>query len=489
MAKWAGPGRITASTSRQDRLAELQAQARKVLGSLETQVRLGGVWQGYKRVKLSDGVEVMAHIDATYPDSPLVRAQIVSSPVADELSKAKDRWDIYAIRRSSIASGDPNQTDLSEVTVMSAFTYVNKKLFHNWEYIFGTKLHGTAVLGTRFYIDPVAKDSTFIGKSSAFHPPVPGYFSCFFAAQRYITSILRSETVRPTGAYLELGTGIVPFGVYEGGEEVPCSGRFTLGSDQVTTPIADFGAAWEGTGNGFGMAKDAEGNLLFFDQMGNRNPDADPDGEFLSAFRVGASRELLFDIYSGTPRANIVGTAQARPGGVCVAAISNDFGVGELKFLVYDPATGFRNMVSGTGIPFIEGVNNGLMTLHGPNVYVAGNWRESGSDFRMQVYRYNLNTGVSEMLIDAGPTGAPDTSGAAAFGGISVLDGGRTLLIFNTSDWPARTQVAWLYTYNPEDGYVLSDTVFAPFVEESTATAGMDAAAGFGHAQTIHYSR
>jgi len=84
MPRWTGPGRFTAQGKgaiSRNRLADLQSRARKVLGDLNDQVRLGNIWQGYRRVRLEDGVELVAIVDATYPDNPLVQSRLLIDPV------------------------------------------------------------------------------------------------------------------------------------------------------------------------------------------------------------------------------------------------------------------------------------------------------------------------------------------------------------------------------------------------------------------------
>lgn len=91
MSRWTGPGRFTAQGEgalSRGRLADLQGRARKVVGDLENQVRLGGIWYGFHRIKLEKGVEVVATVDANDSEVPFVQARLL---IDSQLVEERDR--------------------------------------------------------------------------------------------------------------------------------------------------------------------------------------------------------------------------------------------------------------------------------------------------------------------------------------------------------------------------------------------------------------
>lgn len=79
MSRFTGPGRFTALGSNPQsrvRAEELRARARAVVGALQNQVTLGNIWQGTRVERISDDAYIVAMVDATYPDNPIVQARI-----------------------------------------------------------------------------------------------------------------------------------------------------------------------------------------------------------------------------------------------------------------------------------------------------------------------------------------------------------------------------------------------------------------------------
>src|SRR6056297_1844921 len=109
MSRYTGPGRFAARSDNalsRDDFATVQARARKVVGDLQNQVNLGNVWQGFRRVRLAEDTEVVASVDATYPDNPLVQVHLVlpQDSTAPRSIEVYD-YEIFILRGTIIETG------------------------------------------------------------------------------------------------------------------------------------------------------------------------------------------------------------------------------------------------------------------------------------------------------------------------------------------------------------------------------------------------
>lgn len=270
MPRYTGPGRFTAlggDTQSRSRLAELNSRARKVAGDLQNRVVLGDIWQGKRVVDLGDGAKLIATVDQTYPDNPLVQTRIHLTK-KPEREKEEDafRYELVIVREQFVETGAIDHLLISFSKFEFSATGVLK---HLWE-------HG--VLNTSaFHANTVnfTTDQAYgISRTTLYDSGVTGYWDCTTEVPLEPITPHRLLPVGETAAGFGIGRPIGysgnaigtyiptewPYRVIDNG---PCEGTFTLPSG--LGPANTYGFHWPNRNMDYGAVAEYEGKYYYVD--------------------------------------------------------------------------------------------------------------------------------------------------------------------------------------------------------------------------------
>lgn len=477
MPRWTGEGRFSIRGG--ERLSDLQradllSRARKVVGDLNNQIKLGGVSFGRRLFRLSAGAVMVATIMAPFPGSPpMVMADILVSGEEREEAEGEEIT-IYALLSEN--ANNSNTSGISGFHSLARFTWSSGGgLVFREEFNLGGLSHSLA-FGNAFHVRADVGRVAFVGRTDQFYPRINGFFDCFATAVRYVTNFSEHTFALGFPNAVQIGLSVPPPGahLYWNGEADPCAGRFQVSGSRLQFSDANYqwGSAFI---NGMSWGYDAveedyivaspRFDVPYLPEVFVNQPEA--SGVVFTNLTTGGNTHYRMDDVGWVAG---IGQGAQDETHMYVAVGTNS---GTLHILKYEFATSsIQRLDVGVMTRSING-NETCLALSETEIFFAS---EMGfvdfSTHRTVLWKVNKDlTGLTQVAQFDHIEDSPSDEFAPS--SMFASPNGATVIIGNGYDGVARKVVAYTLTRNDVGNYDVSETIPSPIVAPHPATNGI----------------